>query len=361
MKKIKLVNYLLWGIPAVCGLLLLFIVYDIVDNWFIELISFSTPILVFANLIVLAISVFYIRKTRFILIPAFVVLISIKPFKETLALNIFAPYGKADFTVMSYNVSTFNTMRMESKVSDSLFNSSIYKWLKENESPDILCIQEFFHSDIDDYDNTLDSIVKLGGYNYFYLNPVYIEQFHGFFGVITFAKFKSIKSGEIKYSDSPFNKGTYHDFVIFEDTIRVINFHLHSMSIRLNTDDSLSFWESVKYNTRNIHDRLREGYIQRKVEMAEIEKFIDNSPYRIIICADLNSIPYAYTYQSLKTRFNNAFEEAGKGFGFTCNRFPWLIRIDNQFYDRSLKINYFKTHSKMKDSDHFPIEAGYSF
>ena len=60
---------------------------------------------------------------------------------------------------------------MENKHSDSLFNANIYKWLRENKSPDILCLQEFYHSDFGDYDNTLDSIVKLGGYKYFYMNP----------------------------------------------------------------------------------------------------------------------------------------------------------------------------------------------
>lgn len=348
-------------LPLLNALLLSAITYEWVESWLTELLSFGVPLLILGNLSLFVAALILSRKFKYILPSFLALLLAAKPISETLAINFTSPERTSDFTVMSYNVATFNTTRMESKSSDSLFNASFYNWLRENESPDILCMQEFYHSDLQDYDNTLDSILRLGKYKYFYMNPVYKEDFNGVFGVITFSKFKALKSGEIRYGDSDFNKGTFHDFKIKNDTVRVLNFHLNSMSIRWNNSDTLSFFDRMSYNAHNIYDRLHAGYVRRKDELNQIEKFIDESPYKIIICADINSIPYSYTYQRLKSRFGNAFEQGGWGLGYTCNRFPWFVRIDNQFYDKRLKVDYFTTHSEMTDSDHYPIEAGYSF
>lgn len=360
MKRVLLALFF-WVTPILSGLLLVIVSYEFIENWFIELLSFGVPILIVGNILLLIGAILITQKFKYIIIPFLSVVVAWKPASETLAINFGNEEGHSDFTVMSYNVATFNPMRPENKSSDTAVNTSIYKWLRENKSPDILCMQEFYHSDQEDYDNTLDSILKLGGYRYFYMNPVYKDDFKGIFGVITFSKFKAVKSGPITYGDSEFNKGTFHDFKIKNDTVRVLNFHLNSMSIRINNSDTLSFWDKITYNADNIYNRLHEGYIKRKDELGEIYKFVDSSPYKIIICADINSIPYSFTYQSLKSRFGNAFEHGGLGLGYTCNRFPWFVRIDNQFYDKRLKVDYFKTHSEMKDSDHYPIEAGYSF
>lgn len=359
MKKILPV-FLFWIVPAVSVILIVIISYIRVESWMTELLSFGVPFLILGNFSLFLVALFY-RQWKFILIPLLTLGIAAKPISETVAMNFGTHEGRSDFTVMSYNVATFSTSRAENQNSDSLFNASFYQWLRNNESPDILCMQEFYHSDLQDYDNTLDSIVKLGKYKYFYMNPVYRDDYRGVCGVITFSKFKALKSGPIYYGDSLMNKGTYHDFRIKEDTVRVFNFHLSSMSIRWNSSDTLSFTDRMAYNAKNIYSRLHEGYTHRRHELAEIEKMMDESPYKIIVCADINSIPYSYTYQRLKNKLGNAFEHGGLGLGYTCNRFPWFVRIDNQFYDKRLSVDYFKTHSEMTNSDHYPIEAGYSF
>lgn len=361
MRKQLFLFTIYWFIPIISTCLLIIISYNFVESWFIELLSFGVPFLILGNLCLLLLSIIFTRRVKFIIVPLLALLVSWKPISETLALNFKMKKGESDFTIMSYNIATFNPMRMESKNSDSLFNASIYQWLKENESPDILCLQEFYHSDLTDYDNTLDSILKLGKYKYMYLSPAYKNEHNGVFGVVTFSKFKALKSGNIVYGDSPMNKGIYHDFSIKNDTVRVLNFHLNSMSIRWKESDTVSFFDGIKSNVKNIYGKLHEGYERRAVELDEIEKYIDGCDHKIIICADINSIPYSYTYQRLKSRFGNAFEHAGLGLGYTCNRFPWIVRIDNQFFDKRLQIDYFETHSEMKNSDHYPIEAGYSF
>jgi endonuclease/exonuclease/phosphatase family metal-dependent hydrolase len=61
----------------------------------------------------------------------------------------------------------------------------------------------------------------------------------------------------------------------------------------------------------------------------------------------------------VRDRLENAFERAGNGFGFTLNRSPKFVRIDNQFFSDKIKIQSFTTHSEIKYSDHYPISASY--
>jgi endonuclease/exonuclease/phosphatase family metal-dependent hydrolase len=361
-KKTFLVKLLFQVFPLVCGIFIALSSYFRIDSWILDFFSFTIFFLIIINFLMFVFALWKWNKIQYYILPYLVVFMSVKPINETVALNFRPEYVPSHLSVMSYNIATFNTERMKNYESDSLSNKAIFDWLRNHQSPDILCIQEFYHSDRSESDNTLDSIVKIGKYKYYYTNPVYIEKYDGFFGVITFSKYSSINSGEIKFGGKDINRGIYHDFDVGNDTIRILNFQLNSMSIR--TDDvfeDVHFMIKPFYILKDIYSKLEKGYYKRRQELEIISDFISISPYKIIICADLNAIPNSETYQTLKSQFNNAFERAGTGFGFTYHHFPWFIRIDHQFYDKGLRINYFKVHKDFSASDHYPIEAGYDF
>lgn len=360
MFKIDVRKILIVLLPLVIIAYLLLISYFLIDKWWVELLSFLMPFVLAFSLFLFIISLWLRLNWKFVLLPSFALLICIKPIQETIALNFRNDYGYSDVRVVSFNAAAFNPYRGAEFASNHQLNADFYNWIKNN-SPDVLCIQEFYHSDFDDYDQSLDSIVEAGDYKYYYINPVYKEEQNGIMGVITFSKFKALQSGELKYSDNPLNKGTWHDFIIKDDTVRFFNFQLRSMSIRVQSIDSLSLFSTLIYNLKNVYDKLKFGYHSRSDELKKLEEIILSSPYKTIICADINALPYSITYQKIKTRFHNSFEKGGTGLGFTYHHFPWFIRIDNQFYDKAIRIDYFKTHNDIKISDHYPIEAGYSF
>ncbi|HEX8532431.1 MAG TPA: endonuclease/exonuclease/phosphatase family protein, partial [Cytophagales bacterium] len=96
--------------------------------------------------------------------------------------------------------------------------------------------------------------------------------------------------------------------------------------------------------------------------IALVDRFVRESPHKVILCGDFNDIPYSYTYQRMRRQLRNAFEDAGSGFGFTLNDDKlFFLRIDNQFYDKALNVHDFQTHRDVTYSDHFPISATYSF
>ncbi|WMJ73758.1 endonuclease/exonuclease/phosphatase family protein [Cytophagaceae bacterium ABcell3] len=293
-------------------------------------------------------------------VPVISLLVSYPQITETIGTSFKKTNPEEEtLKVTSYNAGTFYYYRWENKQDTSTSKKSI-RWIAQKIDSDILCIQEFYNNDALSAESSLEKI-KNAGYSYYHTSPVKLSNYEGFFGLITFSKHPIVNGGSIEFSGKKsLNRGLYSDIKIDTDTIRVINMHLESMSIRLNPDISIHKPKTILENQKDIYKKLKKGFITREKQINKIADFAAKSPYPIIICCDLNDTPYSYTYKRLKKSYNNAFEQAGKGFGFTYNKFPWLIRIDHQFYSKKyFKPIGFKVYKDNKHSDHYPIESEY--
>lgn len=292
-----------------------------------------------------------------LIIPLIVILIGYPLFNRTLAVQFEEPSSATDtFTVLSYNARMFNLY--EDKI--SLRSREMISWVT-NHDADIKCIQEFYHKDKSKIFTSINKVSRKGGYQ-FHMAPVFgslSKKHRDVLGVAIFSRYPIINKGDIDFGEQGLNKAVYVDLVIKKDTIRVFNVHLHSMSIKT---DSLFSTEAynVKENYLDTFRRLKKGFITRGRQVHILEEYIKASPYKVIVCGDFNDIPYSYTYQKMRELLNNAFEDAGNGFGFTYNGKLFFLRIDNQFYDESLHATNFYTNRNIPFSDHFPITATYS-
>jgi endonuclease/exonuclease/phosphatase family metal-dependent hydrolase len=82
--------------------------------------------------------------------------------------------------------------------------------------------------------------------------------------------------------------------------------------------------------------------------------------YPVIICGDMNNSAYSYVYRSVKGSLNDAFEEAGSGFGNTYHFKYYPARIDYIFADSAMKVKNFECFQDFVNSDHYPIMARFS-
>jgi endonuclease/exonuclease/phosphatase (EEP) superfamily protein YafD len=180
----------------------------------------------------------------------------------------------------------------------------------------------------------------------------------GYIGVATFSRYPILNEG--RHAFNSFNGMLWTDIRVNNDTIRVINVHLQSMGIRVRRVLTKKEMAEVKAETRTVLGALKAGFRARHREVYLIEEQIAQSPYPVIVTGDFNDTPYSVVYERLRRRLPNAFEDAGHGFGFTLNRAPKTIRIDNQFYDSRLQILDFVTHRDLPYSDHYPIEGEYA-
>ncbi|MBC3787560.1 endonuclease/exonuclease/phosphatase family protein [Spirosoma utsteinense] len=152
------------------------------------------------------------------------------------------------------------------------------------------------------------------------------------------------------------------DIAYGPDTIRVVNVHLWSMGVR--SDQAVDALQAGNvglffYELFDTFDRLKEGFEKRNDQLKEVESYVVGSRYPVIICGDFNETPLGYSYGKLTQNFRNAFEEAGVGMGFTLNRYPYCVRIDQQFVSSDWHIEACQTLSGISFSDHFPVLAQY--
>jgi endonuclease/exonuclease/phosphatase family metal-dependent hydrolase len=180
-------------------------------------------------------------------------------------------------------------------------------------------------------------------------------------GIAIISKFPIVHKGEIFTEKSNYaNRSIFTDIRVNSDTIRIVNLHFHSMV--LNPLPSTTNLSSMKQFTIDTYARVKSGLLFREKQANMILDFINNSPYPVIVAGDFNEIPYGYVYRKFSKFFDNAFEEAGNGFGFSINTtFPFL-RIDNQFYDaNTFDAIHYTTFREISISEHYPIQTVYRF
>ncbi len=329
--------------------------------WLAGFITLTIPVLLICH--VLFILCWLLISPLKSLLSMVLLLIGFPLLQRTYAFHPHADPGPSkdstQFKVLSYNTRLLNMLDYYGKGNKEKSVKQL-DWIRNNDA-DIKCLQEFFNEDDSPVFNSISRISGKGSYNY-YMTPLFRlnNKSRGFYGVAIFTKFPIVGSGDIIFDRRTLNKGVFVDIVIHQDTVRVFNVHLYSMSIVPDSLGTKKDYASIKRNYADITKRLRRGLVTRSRQIEVLEKYIKASPYKVIVCGDFNEVPYSYVYQQMRRRLSSSFEDAGNGFGFTLNNALFFLRIDNQFYDKRLKVDSFETHRDIPYSDHFPISATYS-
>ncbi len=319
--------------------------------WIAGFLSLSIPVLLLLNLLLFVYCLF--RRNISLLFPLAALLIGYRFLMASVAINASAPVDTYDFSLLSYNVRVFNTYAYLQK--DSSQNLSMIEWVARNDA-DIKCLQEYYNDDHSAIYNTYTRISQ-GKNQHAYLKPTLVNQIGAQFGLAIFSKFPMLATGEVRMDSSRHRFAIFADLLLGNDTLRVYNVHLQSMSI---DERKIGDMEKAKENYTQIAKKLQFGFVSRAREVDHLVAHISQSPYPTVVCGDFNDIPYSYTYLKLKQLLHNAFEEAGNGLGFSYNGRLFFLRIDNQFYNNGLNAYHFSTDRKVLYSDHFPIKAYYS-
>ncbi len=246
--------------------------------------------------------------------------------------------------VLSYNVSYFNSFLDKGKN-----NKAILDFLAAQKA-DLICLQE-------------TKLQKQG-----VLNPVKLKSyFPGIMhcqlahqsewgGPVTFSKYPIINMGELRFKESA-NLVIYCDIKTAKDTIRVYNCHLQSYGIdirKYSVIDTLGFEKKKLKEMLSIGTKLKNGYVQRSVQIKKLTEHISKCRYPIIVCGDFNDTPISYCYGEMTSDLNDSFVGSGRGVSATYNGKLPSYRIDYIFHSDFFKsYNYKKLNVNF--SDHYPI------
>ncbi len=253
-----------------------------------------------------------------------------------------------DIKIMSYNVHHFRGDKTDSQESTS---RQIIRFLNSHQ-PDIICLQEvrLRQNKIFNLAKTVEELDFINHYQY--------ARTSNTFGSVTMSKYPILRMNEIRFENSR-NITIYTDLLVDSDTIRVFNVHLHSYGI---DPKDFTIIDSGVTNEKDLEEakvmgsKLKTGFQMRASQVMAIRELIDESPYPVFVCGDLNDTPASFSYQQLRKGLKDAFVCSGKGAGRTyINKLP-ALRIDYIFHSDKYESFNFQTHD-FRYSDHLPVSA----
>jgi endonuclease/exonuclease/phosphatase family metal-dependent hydrolase len=319
--------------------------------WLFGFLSLAIPVILFIHVLLLIINIPRLKKAFFSHLAAILIGLAFVKVSYSISPND----GDGTLKVLSYNVRVFNNYS-NLKNEDYISSKKMIGWSVDNPA-EIKCFQEYYNKDNSNIFNIKNKLIA-SDWKYNHSKIVMRDRSKAEFGITIFSKYPIVHTGEIYDGDKRFLNSIFADVKINEDTIRIYNTHLESMSINeenvVNTDKLAQSYKDTGY-------RLRTGFVSRSIQVKSLVDHIDACKYKIILCGDLNELPYSFAYFSIRDHLHNAFEKAGNGFGFTYNGKLFFLRIDNQFFSPEINIHDFITHRNVDYSDHFPLTATYSW
>lgn len=333
------------------------------SHWIAGFMMMSLPVLVAVHLVFLIFRLVVSPKRA--VVPLLVLLAGLPFLERTFQLNhsaggswAAAPEQRAhdNLTILNYNVFSFGIYDYTQE-KDKSRNRQFNAWITRQEA-DVLCFQEYFsHGTVDGFNFT--RLLGRKGYRHQAFLPEKKRGSNNESGMAIFSKHPILAVRDTLFSGQ--NGLLQADIVWKKDTIRIINVHLFSMTLQLSQVVAGQDYEKRKQEAKYAFRQMRRGFERRAEEVGTLESWIVASPHPILVCGDFNDTPYSYVYGRVRRHLANAFEEGGKGFGFTYHYLPSFIRIDNQFYSKGrLNLTSFKTLDSVPYSDHYPLIGSYS-
>ncbi len=248
--------------------------------------------------------------------------------------------------------------------------------LIEDESPDVLCMQEYFR-DYNDHKLPYTDIIRKSGYNYeaFLVNgqwnknrmttKAYEDEIIDV-GIMVFSKYPI---QNIKKHDLPNTSQGMLSVDVVIDSNKIYNVNVvHLTSVKFG-DNEMDYIDDVKSKglgaekrdvSKNLAKKLIYASAQRANLANEIEQIKRRKNVPMIICGDFNDMPGSYVYHTIKGDLKDAFVSKGLGIGRTYRQVFPTLRIDYIFYDpKALQSEGFKVFD-VGLSDHSPIMANFT-
>ena len=247
--------------------------------------------------------------------------------------------------VVSYNVGRFALDQGEfSSRSDCA--DSVFAFILEQD-PDIICLQEFHISDVDNIRAMLRK--RMSDYKAeYYMFPTG----NGAFGNVTLSRIPVTNKGVIKFDGSA-NLAIYTDYSLYGRDFRVYNCHFESYNISMSgllramtRKDSGVFTETG--------NKMKRSITRRPKQVDQVFSDIEKCPVESFVCGDFNDNPMSYTYFRMTRGRKDAFVEAGNGFGATFATLWPVLRIDYVLFPERFKA---VSHDipRVPYSDHYPV------
>lgn len=298
------------------------------------------------------------RRWRYLILYTVVILISSGYILNTFPLN----FGKGlradrDLRVMTYNVIEFT------QKDETTGEPLAAKFILEK-GADIVALQEAGYYT---RGKKNEELLK----NFFGKQYPYIHSAKGKSQALL-SKYPILYVDEIEYSS--IGNGT-HAYIIQlpnNRTLLAVNNHMESYVLKDKEIEKYKDYirdfkpkeipKQLLEVKRRLGPKLNQRAYAAEIVKKEVERLrLKYEPDYVIIMGDLNDTPMSYTYQQLKSGYQDAFAQTGLGMKVSYNEPFMPFRIDHLFYDGALKATGSEIPSKRKYSDHNPLIVDFQY
>jgi endonuclease/exonuclease/phosphatase family metal-dependent hydrolase len=322
--------------------------------WPIAFLGLAYPVLLLSNIIFIVYWLIFFRLKFMFSLAAIIIGFQFVPYFVQLNAKKTTDYHNS-IKLMSFNMRYFGAFEGKKlEEPDKFFE------ILEKINPDILCFQEFKNVGTNIEAPMYKRLFKVLKNYHHYNTYKEVAGFNSGKSVVLFSRFPIIDSGIVEQEIDLGNYSIFCDVVAYGDTIRIINTHLKSIHFEGNDYEAIKNIEIdndstvVKYS--NISRKLKAAFIDRAKQSQAVRNFIDESPYKIILCGDFNDSPTSFAFRTIKGNMKDAFVESGSGLGRTYVGQMPSFRIDQMLFDPS--FNAYNYYAKAFEfSDHKMISA----
>lgn len=299
----------------------------------VSVLSLGVPLLIIANLIFLTYWILRLKKQ--LLLSLLILLLG---FNHVTSVFEISGDDEEDVTddlvVMTYNVRQFNWYGWDKQKN---VPRKISEFIKKHD-PDIIAMQEYFKGEL--------TIAERFPYKYIKQKNESAE-----FGLAILSKFPIINTKNLDFQTGSNNNGIFADIVVDSDTLRIINVHFQSFSMKPDLQ------KLEEEHSKKVFLGMGRTFVMQQEQMELVMEQIKNSPFKVILMGDFNNTAYSYIYRELTSHgLDDAYKEDGFGFGRTFDFDYFPLRIDYIMADEDLNTTSFET-MEVHFSDHFPIKA----
>jgi endonuclease/exonuclease/phosphatase family metal-dependent hydrolase len=290
--------------------------------WINGFLGLITPYLIIVEILFLII--WFIAKP----IRSFISLLALG-FSYKAIIVLFAVHPGSNFgnkrkdnqlRILSWNVKGFNGLETNStlKLRTEDIAYSIQKW-----NPDIICLQEYNTNErAGDVANHATYFNAKYPYSFFSKDYQTFQKDY-YAGCIIYSKYKIIKAERIPF----LNQESLLSATIVkgDDTLNIFTTHLASYRFKQNDFDAI---DDATKNKWSVIRKMKHAFTERAVQAQIVRAALDKSVYPSIITGDFNDVPNSYTYDYIKSNWQDAFLEKGVGIGATFSGLSPILRID---------------------------------
>lgn len=256
--------------------------------------------------------------------------------------------------MMTYNVHQFKKYGENNDIST---RDQIIKVI-EDQSPDVICFQEFFTRRKGEYD-LIDSVKKRLKLKHYYFVPS-VDNNYEAAGLAIFSRYPIKDKGKVSFGEFAGNGSIYADIDVKGQVFRIYNVHLQSISFQkedYDYIDKVAKKMGPEYkSSRRIASMLKAAFERRSAQVNMMKSEMQHCKLPFVIAGDFNDTPASYCVTQITSSLKNTFKEKGSGFGKTYNgAFP-NFQID--YIAATKDFDVINHHiSKDKLSDHFPVRS----